>query len=163
VGVIKVLLAVLDRYTYAVIKSARNAPDIDERTDVMALLLRSTTEDGEPLTDRELRNELLTLILAGHETTANQLAWAFERRTRNRDCDDRLREQGRAGEGEPYIEACIHESMRNRPVIPTIGRRVTVPWQLGDYGAPADSIVLMSILLLHHRDDLYPEPFAFRP
>jgi cytochrome P450 len=162
VGLMKAAMSMLDRYLYAVIKAGREAADLEERTDILALLLRSTTEDGEPLTDRELRNELLTLILAGHETTANQLAWTFERLVRTPAAYDRLRESVRAGE-EDYVEATIHEGMRSRPVIPIIGRRMLVDWQLGEFRAPADSVVLVSILLLHHREDLYPEPFAFRP
>ena len=128
------------------------------------LLLRARTEDDEPLTDRELRDELLTLVLAGHETTANSLAWIWERLVRTPDAHDRLRESVRSGEqAEEQIEAAIVEGMRTRPVIPIIGRRVMVPWRLGDYCVPADTPVTMSILLLHHREDLYPEPFAYRP
>jgi cytochrome P450 len=158
-------LSVLDFFAYAVIRARRAAPDNDERNDVLSLLLRSRAEDGELLTDRELRDELLTLVLAGHETTANQLAWTFERLVRTPAAYERLRSAVRAGGAgaEQTIDATIYESMRSRPVIPAIGRRVTVPWQLGDYGAPADSIVVMSILLLHHREDVYPDPFDFRP
>ena len=119
------------------------------------------------MSDQELRDELLTLVLAGHETTANSLAWAFERLMRTPHAYARLREEVRAGQGEDagaeYVEATIHETMRSRPVIPVIGRRVRVPWQLGEWRVPADSSVLISILLLHHRPDVYPDPFAFRP
>jgi cytochrome P450 len=119
------------------------------------------------MTDEELRDELLTLVLAGHETTANSLAWTFERLLRTPHAYARLREEVRAGgAGEPgadYVEATIHESMRVRPVVPAIGRRVTVPWQLGEWRLPAGSSVVVSILLVHHREDVYPEPFAFRP
>lgn len=164
VGATRTALGVLDRATYAVIAASREAADFDERTDILALLLRTRDEDGQPLTDRELRDELLTLVLAGHETTANSLAWAFERLVRTPDAYERLRESVRGGrDSEAVIEATIHEAMRSRPVIPTIGRRVMVPWRLGEFGVPADTPVLMSILLLHHRPDVYPEPFSFRP
>jgi cytochrome P450 len=164
VGPTRVALGVLDRATYAVITARRGADDLQERTDILSLLLQARADDGEPLTDRELRDELLTLVLAGHETTANSLAWAFERLVRTPEAYDRLRESVRSGEGgAEVVEATIHEAMRSRPVIPLIGRRVTVPWRLGDYGLPADTPVLMSILLLHHREDLYPEPYSFRP
>jgi cytochrome P450 len=114
--------------------------------------------------DKEVRDELLTLVLAGHETTANSLAWAWERLVRNPEARERLREAVRSGEeADEWIEATIVETMRSRPVVPFIGRRVTVPWQFGHYGVSADTPVGMSILLLHHREDLYPEPFAFRP
>jgi cytochrome P450 len=103
-------------------------------------------------------------VLAGHETTANSLAWAFERLLRHPAAYHGLREVARSDDDpDGYIEAVIHETMRSRPVIPIIGRRVAVPWQLGDYRVPAETPVLMSILLLHHREDVYPDPFAFRP
>jgi cytochrome P450 len=103
-------------------------------------------------------------VLAGHETTANSLAWAFERLLRTPVAYDRLRETVRSGaDPDGYLEATIHEAMRTRPVVPIIGRTVTVPWQLGEYAVPAYTRVLISILLLHHRPDVYPDPFAFRP
>ena len=127
-------------------------------------------EDYAQLTDEELRNELLTLVLAGHETTANQMAWAWERLVRTPDAHARLVDTVRAGGGagdddasKHAIETTITEAMRSRPVIPIIGRRVQVPWRLGEYAMPAGSVVSMSILLVHHREDLYPDPFAFRP
>jgi cytochrome P450 len=163
VGPTKVALSILDRPTYQVIADRRGVADLGERRDILSLLLQATTEDGETLTDQELRDELLTLVLAGHETTANSLAWAWERLVRSPDAHDRLREAVRAGDGADEVERVIQEAMRSRPVIPMIGRRVMVPWRLGEYAVPADSPVLMSILLIHHREDLYPDPFAFRP
>jgi cytochrome P450 len=164
VGPTKVALGYLDRATYAVIRKRRSAADLEQRTDILSLLLQATDEAGTPMTDDELRDELLTLVLAGHETTANSLAWTFERLVRNPEAYDRLREAVRADDDSaPVIEATIHEGMRSRPVIPVIGRRVMVPWQLGDYGVEADTPVLMSILLVHHREDVYPDPFAFKP
>jgi cytochrome P450 len=116
------------------------------------------------LTDKELRDELLTLVLAGHETTANQLAWTWERLVRSPAAYERLVETVRGdGDATDAIEATLYESMRSRPVIPIIGRRVMVPWRLGEYVVPGDEPVGVSILLLHHREDLYPDPFAFRP
>ncbi len=132
----------------------------------MSIILQAETEDGERLTDREVRDELLTLVLAGHETTANSLAWAWERLVHNPAALDAYVSAVRDGDEETrseWTEAVIHESMRSRPVIPIIGRRITVPWQLGPYGVPAGTPVSMSILLLHHRPDLYPDPFSYRP
>jgi len=162
VGPTRLFLSQLDRHMYAVIEARRAGAA--QRTDILSLLLEAETEDGERLTDQELRDELLTLVLAGHETTANSLAWAFERLLRHPAAYDRLRDVARS-EDDPdgYLEATIHEVMRSRPVIPIIGRKVTVPWQLGEYRMPAGSAILMSILLLHHREDVYPDPFAFRP
>jgi cytochrome P450 family 135 len=168
VGPIKRMVAHLDEHLYAVIAARRAGSDTRTRTDILSLLLATRDEEGQPMTDEELRDELLTLVLAGHETTANSLAWAFERLLRTPHAYDRLRQEVRScGEREaaeaPYVEATIHEAMRSRPVIPIIGRRVTVPWQMGQWRLPAGTSVLMSILLLHHREDVYPDPFAFRP
>lgn len=163
-GLTKVGLAVPDRCIYGIIGKRRGASDLGERTDVLSLIMRARTEDGETLTDRELRDELMTLVLAGHETTANQLAWAWERLTRNPSAYERLRESVRADQNTAQVvEATIAEAMRVRPVIPVTGRRVAAPWRLGPYGVPEGTPVAASILLLHHREDLYPDPFAFRP
>jgi cytochrome P450 family 135 len=164
VGLTRIGLSLLDRRTYAVIAKRRQAADVGDRRDILSLLLQAHTEDGEMLTDREVRDELLTLVLAGHETTANSLAWAWERLVRTPAAYDRLRDSVRSDtEADEHIEAAIIEAMRSRPVIPVIGRRVTVPWRLGAYVVPAGTPVAMSVLLLHHRDDLYPHPYAFKP
>jgi cytochrome P450 len=166
VGITKFGLEFLDRPTYAVIAARRREAGVEERSDILSLLLQARTEEGEALTDRELRDELLTLVLAGHETTANSLSWAWERLVRTPAAYDRLRDAVRGGDAAlsaKVIEQTINETMRARPVIPIIGRRVKVPWRLGDYAVPADTPVTMSILLIHHREDVYPDPFAFRP
>lgn len=170
IGPMKFGLSLLDRDIYALIAGRRGAENLDERRDILSLLLQARTESGEALTDKELRDELVTLVLAGHETTANSLAWTWERLVRNPDAYERLREAVRSGasaasdhDAAEQTEATIVEGMRSRPVIPVIGRRVMVPWRLGPYAVPADTPVTMSILLLHHREDVYPEPFEFRP
>ncbi len=166
VGIVKPLLARLDRDLYGVISAARAQEGSGDRTDILSLLLAARDEDGNAMTDEELRDELLTLVLAGHETTANSLAWTFERLLRNPAAYDRLRETVRGDDeaaAAAYVEATIHETMRNRPVVPITGRRVSVPWQLGEYRLPANSHILVSVALLHHREDVYPDPFSFRP
>jgi cytochrome P450 len=164
VGLTKVALGFLDRPAYEVIAERRRAADLDARRDILSMLLLARTEEGEALSDREVRDELLTLVLAGHETTANQLAWTWERLVRAPEAHERLRaavrEESSAAE---EVEAVITESMRSRPVIPIVGRRVQLPWRLGAYGVPAGTPVSMSILLVHHREDLYPDPYVFRP
>jgi cytochrome P450 len=164
IGLLRRGVALLDRATYPIIAERRRAENLEERDDILSLLLRARTEDGELLSDRELRDELLTLVLAGFETTANSLAWTWERLLRTPHAYERLREAVRSDEqaGE-HVEATIVEGMRSRPVIPIVGRRVSVPWRLGEYVLPAGSAVSMSILLVHHREDLYPDPFAFCP
>src|SRR5437868_12871953 len=133
-------LLIPDRCVYAIIRKRRREADLEERTDILSLIMRARTEDGEALTDRELRDELMTLVLAGHETTANQLAWAWERLVRTPHAYERLREAAKndGEQADAVVEATITEAMRVRPVIPITGRRVTVPWRLGDYGVPAD-------------------------
>ena len=164
VGLTRASLSILDRRTYAVIRKRRSEAGVEERRDILSLLSHARSEDGELLNDRELRDELLTLVLAGHETTANSLAWTWERLVRTPAAYERLRDAVRSGsQADEHIEAVIAEGMRSRPVIPVIGRRVTEPWRLGPYAVPADTPVAMSILLLHHREDLYPQPFAFMP
>jgi cytochrome P450 family 135 len=168
VALTKALMARLDRDLYGVIAAARRRAEtdgLDGRTDILSLLLAARDEDGEPMSDAELRDELLTLVLAGHETTANSLAWTFERLLRNPAAYDRLRDEVRSDseDSAAYVEATIHEAMRNRPVVPIAGRRVKAPWQLGEWRVPTNSHILISIALLHHREDVYPDPFNFRP
>ena len=126
--------------TYAMIAARRVAGDAEQRTDILSLLLAARDEDGQAMSDQELRDEMLTLVLAGHETTANSLAWAFERLLRTPHAYERLREEVRGDEraevGADYVEATIHETMRSRPVVPIIGRRVRASWQLGECGCP---------------------------
>jgi cytochrome P450 len=164
-GILKLVLATVDRQVYAVIRERRAAGDASERHDVLSLLLQARDEEGEPLTDHELRDELMSLVLAGHETTANSLAWTFERLLRSPQAYDRLRELVRTG-GEPaerYVEATIHEGMRVRPVIPMIVRMIKRTWRLGDYVLAPNTPVAISIAALHHREDVYPDPHSFRP
>jgi cytochrome P450 len=166
IGVTKVAVGILDRFAFGVIRARRRAADLGERRDILSMLLQARTEEGEALSDQEVRDELLTLVLAGHETTANQLAWAWERLLRTPDAHERLREAVRNGDEDErlaVIDGVIYESMRSRPVIPIVGRRVTVPWRLGDYAVPAGTPISLSVLLVHHREDLYPDPFSFRP
>jgi cytochrome P450 len=164
VGFTWAALLIPDRYVYAIIAKRRREANLEQRTDIMSLIMRARTEEGQTLTDRELRDELMTLVLAGHETTANQLAWTWERLVRTPAAHERLRDAVRSNEdATEQVEATIIEAMRSRPVIPMTGRRVTVPWRLGPYGVPADTAIAISILLVHHRENLYPNPSAFRP
>ncbi len=149
----------------AVVAARRAIPEPERGDDILSMLLSVRDEDGVTLSDYEVRMELLTLLLAGHETTANQLAWTMERMVRNPEPYDRLREtvRGEDSDADAYIEAVINESMRNRPVIPMVGRVVQKPWQLGAYQVPAGSAVLANIISIHHREDLYPQADRFLP
>ena len=145
------------------IEQRRRAADLDERRDILSLLLQARTEEGEELTDYEIRSELLTLVLAGHETTANSLAWAWSGWSATPKRRSGWSSRSAPATASEAIEATITETMRSRPVVPIVGRRAKLPWRLGEYGVRADTPVLISILLLHHREDLYEDPFEFRP
>jgi cytochrome P450 len=163
-GLLKFIGSLPNRGFYGLIEQRRRAEDLDERRDILSLLLQARTEEGEALTNEELRAELLALVLAGHETTAHSLAWAWERLTHNPLALERLCEAVRTdADAEVVIEQTITETMRSRPVLPLIGRRVKRPWRLGPYAVPAGTPVMISILLLHHQEDVYPDPFEFRP
>ena len=163
---LRALFGVIDRHMYRLIAARRADPRRGDRNDVLSMLLEARDEDGQLLTDAELRDELMGLVLAGHETTANSLAWAFERLLRTPTAYGRLREEvrcGDAGAGAAYVEATIHETMRSRPVIPIVVRTVKRRWRLGEYVVAADTPIAVSIIGLHHRDDVYPRPQAYRP
>lgn len=130
--------------------------------DVFSLLVAARDERGRGLTDEELRDELMTLLVAGHETTATALAWTLERLVRHPDVLARLRAE-RADEGEAYLEAVIRETLRLRPVVPAVVRKLRAPMRFGPWDLPAGVHIAPSIYLLHRRPDLYPDPAAFRP
>jgi cytochrome P450 family 135 len=152
----------LDRFIYEEIAERREEdPDID-RNDVLSLMLEATHEDGSPMSDVELRDELVTVIGAGHETTATALAWAVERLLRTPRVLERLRAELADGR-EEYLDAVVKETLRVRPVITDVARKLTEPAELGGYTLPAGTFVLPAIIAIHHREDLYPRPFEFRP
>jgi cytochrome P450 len=141
--------------------TARRA-DPDERDDVLSLLLAARDEDDRALSDEELRDELMTLLVAGHETTATALAWTLERLVRNPDVLAEVVAERRAG-GEELLDATIKETLRLRPVVPAVVRQLQAPMTFGGWDLPAGVHIGPSIYLLHRRPDLYPDPLAFRP
>jgi cytochrome P450 family 135 len=152
----------MDAVLYAEIRDRRAAPDLDERDDILSMLIQARDEDGEPLDEPELRDQLVTLLLAGHETTATALAWAFDALFRNPDVRARL--EASLPEGDAYLDAVVEETLRVRPTVPDVGRRIGEPLELG--GAeplPAGTAVFASVHLLHRRPDVFPDPLAFRP
>ncbi len=161
-GMLKRIVARLDREIYAEIARHRQDPNLEQREDILSLLLQARDEEGEAMSDKELRDELVTLLLAGHETTASALAWAFERLTRTPTAMDRLRESLKNNETD-YLDAVIEETMRSRPIVPIVSRKLTVDMKLSGYEFPAGSLIAPSIFGIHHRPDLYPDPVLFRP
>jgi cytochrome P450 family 135 len=152
----------VDDALFAEIARRRTAPDLAEREDILSMLLQARDEDGEGLSDRELRDQLLTLLIAGHETTANGLSWAFERLMRTPAAYERARDDARGGDGS-YLDAVTKEILRMRPVLPMVARRLSRPATIAGHDLPAGCDVAPSIYLVHHREDVYPEPDAFRP
>ena len=144
------------------IAERRAAEDLEERDDVLSLLLLARHEDGSPMSDAEIRDELLTLLVAGHETTATALSWAMERLTRHPEKLERLRADVEAGE-EEYLTATIQETLRLRPVIVLVVRKLTEPVELGGYKLPAGTGVTPCIHLIHRDPQIYPEPERFLP
>jgi cytochrome P450 len=152
----------LDAVMYAEIAERREAPDLHQRTDVLSQLLAVGDADGDGLSDTELRDQLVTLLLAGHETTATALAWSLYELGR----DDSLlrRAQRAADEGDDdYLEAVMKESMRLHPVIPMVLRQLMEPATIGGWELPRGTTVGPSIIISHSRDDNFAQPERFRP
>ncbi len=145
------------------IANRRREPNLEERTDVLSLLLRAVDEDGQPMTDRELRDELVTMLGAGHETTATGLAFAFDLLLRNPDVLARLRSEIEGGDGDAYVDAVVKETLRLRPVIDAAERTLTKPRIVAGWDLPAGVKVYPGIALVHMREDLYPQADKFRP
>ena len=144
------------------IRERQAAADLDARDDVLSMLVAARDEDGEPLDEDELRDQLVTLLLAGHETTATALAWAFDALFRNPEVLARI-EASLAG-GDEYLDAVVEETLRIRPTIHDVGRRLGEALETKDsLTVDAGTAVFASVHLLHRREDLFPDPLAFRP
>ena len=152
-----------DALLYEEIARRRAEPDLEERPDVLSLLLRARDEDGNAMTDEELRDELFTLLAAGHETTATGLSFAFDLLMRNPRVLARLREELEGGNGEEYLDAVAKETLRLRPVIDAVERTLTKPRTVAGWELPAGINVFPGIVLVHMREDLYPRAHEFRP
>ena len=131
----------------------------DPREDILSMLVAARFESGEPITDGEIRDQLMTLLLAGHETTATGLAWTFDLLVRHPETLERLTTET----DDRYLRAVVTESLRLRPVVPLAGRRLVAPLQVDGHVLPPGTDVTPAIWLAHTRADRYPEPFAFRP
>jgi cytochrome P450 len=152
----------LDQALYAEIAARRGAEDLAERDDILSILLQARDEDGQPMSDVELRDELMTLLLAGHETTATALAWFFDLVLHHPQVLERLRAEAQTDE-TTYLDAAINETLRVRPVVAMIARKLQEDMQVGPYLVPAGTVVAPNIFLTHRRADIYPDPLSFRP
>jgi cytochrome P450 family 135 len=151
-----------DRLLYAEIAERRADPHLDERTDVLAMLVRATDEDGNTMSDRELRDQLMTLLVAGHDTTATGLSWALERLTRHPAILAKAVEAADTGDDE-YLDAVAKETLRIRPVVFDVGRVLKEPVELAGYQLPAGVMVVPGIGLVHSDSDVYPNADRFDP
>jgi cytochrome P450 len=135
-----------------------------ERDDILSLLLDARHEDGSPMSPQELRDELMTLLVAGHETTASTLAWTFERLVRLPDVLARLRHEIGGSDGDAHITATVQEALRRRPVLPNAAPRlVKQPIEVGGWSYPVDVCLVPNAYLVHHDAEIYSDPYAFRP
>ncbi|MBA2347009.1 MAG: cytochrome P450 [Solirubrobacterales bacterium] len=153
------VLEPVDRLIREEIRARRAAGDLEAREDILSLLLQATDEAGDPMGDTELRDELVTLLVAGHETTATALSWAVERLLRTPGSMERIRDE----EGSAYLEAVCHETLRLRPVLPLVVRKLKEPMRIAGHDLPAGVKVAPCITLVHRRPELYPDPHVFRP
>jgi cytochrome P450 len=156
-------LRAADAVLFEEIERRRREPDLEERSDVLSLLLRARDEQGHPMTDAELRDELFTMLAAGHETTATGLAFAFELLLRNPPVLARLRKEIEAGESDAYLDAVVKETLRLRPVLDAAERTLTRPRTIAGWELPAGIKVYPAIALVHLREDLYERAHEFRP
>jgi cytochrome P450 len=155
-------LATADTLIYEEIQRRRLVPDVEGGSDVLSLLLGARDENGEPMSDVELRDELMTMLAAGHETTATGLAWAFDLLLHNPAVLDRLRDE-LDGDDDAYLDAVVTETLRLRPVIDAAERTLKKPRTIAGWDLPAGIRVYPGIALVHRREDLYPNARAFLP
>jgi cytochrome P450 len=152
----------VDDLIYELIDERRH--EGEEGDDVLALLLAARHEDSSPMPPEELRDELMTALVAGHETTASQLAWAFERLAREPAVLGRLRDELDGGQDESYLTATINEILRLQPVLPNAEPRlVKKPVEIGGVLYPPGVALFANAYLVHHDPAIYPEPYALRP
>jgi cytochrome P450 len=148
------LIGEVDAAVYAMIDERRGTAAGD---DVLSTLLQAAHEDGSPMSPPELRDELMTALVAGHETTASQLAWAFECLARRPDVVERM-------DDEEYLQATIYEIQRLKPVLPNAEPRLTKqPVTIGGFRYPAGVALIASAFLVHRNPELYPDPHEFQP
>jgi cytochrome P450 len=153
----------LDELLYSEIALRRRAQDLDGRSDILSLLLQARDEEGAAMSDRELRDELVTLLLAGHETTSTSVAWALERLVRHPAKLARLEREIDEGKSADYQEAVVNETLRVRPVVPIVVRTLTAELEVAGMVLPAGTRVAPCVYLTNRSPRVYDEPAAFRP
>ena len=153
-----------DSLIFKLIAERRAEGGEEERDDVLAMLLAARHEDGSEMSPQELRDELMTLLVAGHETTASELAWALERLARTPAALGPLLEELDGGSGDAYLTATVQETLRRRPVLPNSAPRLVMePVEIGGFRYPEGVALTANAYLIHHDPAIYPDPYAFRP
>jgi cytochrome P450 family 135 len=153
----------VDERIYEEIAARRDDPELESREDILSMLLVARFEDGSEMSDSEVRDQLVTLLLAGHETTATALAWTFDLLLRHPEALERLRAEIAEGDDDEFLRAVISESLRLRPVVPIAGRRLAEEIEVDGYTLPAGADISPAIYLSHTRPDVYPDPHSFKP
>lgn len=157
------LVAAIDAILFEEIGTRRYDPSRGDRDDILSMLVLPQPHEPGFMSDREIRDELLTLLIAGHETTATALAWTFERLLRNPEALDRARAELAIGDGDAYADAVVRETLRQRPVLPITARKLVAPVELGPWVFPKGWTLMPCIFLIHQDPEVYPEPEQFRP
>jgi cytochrome P450 len=152
----------LDEQIYRELDRARQDPNLADRDDVLAMLLRARHEDASPMSDGELRDQLVTLLIQGHQSTATTLAWALERLMRHQDAFERLREEAQTPSDE-YVDLVFRETLRLRPPLPVTMRLVKQPYRLDGYDLDPEVRIAILTYQVHRRPEFYPDPERFRP
>jgi cytochrome P450 len=153
----------IDRVLFDEISIRRHVGGVERGTDVLSTLAAAKPTEDAFMTDREIRDELLTLLIAGHETTANALSWSFERLLRHPVVHDRLLAELAADDGDEYLDAVVKETLRQRPILPVTARRLTEPRRIGGFDFPRGWTLMPCIYLIHKDPDAFPDPGQFRP
>jgi cytochrome P450 len=154
----------VDRVLFDLIDERRAEANGDRREDVLAMLLAARHDDDSPMSKQEVRDELMTLLVAGHETTASELSWAFERLARTPRVVERLTAAADSGDGDAYLTATAQETLRHRPVLPQAAPRLVMkPVEIGGFRYPEGVCLAANSYLIHHDPAIYPDPYEFRP
>jgi cytochrome P450 family 135 len=152
----------IDDLLYDAIAERAADPLLEERDDVLSALLLATHEDGTALSEQEIRDELLTLMMAGYETTTSALTWSFERLVRSPTVMARLLDEIDRGEVE-YLDAVVQEVLRQRPVVPIVARKIRAPVEIHGYTMPKGTVLMACVYLVHNDAESYPDPEEFVP
>ena len=156
-------LATIHEFLDEEIAAARRDPGLEDRRDLLALLVRAPAQDGEGLSDQELREQLMTLVAAGHETTATAMAWSMLELAAHPGIQERCVREIAGGDGTEYLDAVLKEALRLHPVVPMVMRELQEPATVGGRTYPRGVTVSPSIVLAHRNPDTYPSPHEFDP